>query len=249
LIWQLFARDFLASYRKSFLGLAWIVIAPAFAVLSWVFMNATGILKPGDVGMPYPAYVLLSTTIWGLFLGFYQMAAETLNAGSGFITQVKYPHEALLAKQMLQQLATFAINFVVIAVALAFFGVLPNWQTVFLPVLIIPMMLLGSALGLFVSLVGVVAVEIRKLADIIMGALIFVTPVVYATSATSGGLTPLIKWNPLTYLVGSVRDVVAYGRFGNPEPFLWATGLAAVAFLVSWRFFYMAEDRVIEKMV
>jgi lipopolysaccharide transport system permease protein len=249
LIWQLFKRDFLASYRKSFLGLTWLVIAPIFSVLSWIFMNAAGILRPGDVGMPYPAFVLLSTTIWGLFLGFYQMSAETLNVGSGFIMQVKYPHEALLAKQILQQLANFSVNFVVIIVALAFFGVFPSWQTVFLPLLILPMLFLGAAIGLFVSIVGVVAAEVRKGIDVVMGVLIFVTPVIYSVSSMQGSLATLVKWNPLTYLVGSVRDVIAFGRLDNPEAFLWCSLGAVIAFLISWRLFFISEDRVIEKML
>lgn len=249
LIWQLFARDFLAAYRKSFLGLAWLVLAPIFSVLSWVFMNATGILQPGDVGMPYPAFVLLGVTIWGLFLGFYQLSAETLNVGSGFIMQVKYPHEALLVKQLLQQMASFAVNFIVILIMLAVFGVFPSWQVIFLPLLILPMMFLAAGIGLFVSIVGVVAVEVRKLTDVILGALIFLTPVIYATNATSGNLGALVRYNPLTYLVGGVRDVVAYGRMDDPAAFLWCSLGALFVFCVSWRLFFLAEDRVIEKMV
>jgi hypothetical protein len=51
LIYQLFRRDFLMAYKKSFLGVSWILIAPFMGIVSWVFMNATGILTPGDVGI------------------------------------------------------------------------------------------------------------------------------------------------------------------------------------------------------
>ena len=47
LIWQLFRRNFLASYKKSFLGLAWIFILPIVGILSWVFLQKSGMLKPG----------------------------------------------------------------------------------------------------------------------------------------------------------------------------------------------------------
>src|SRR5664280_3435288 len=113
LIYQLFRRDFLMSYKKSFIGAGWIFIAPLLGIVSWVFYNATGILQPGDVGIPYPAYVLLSTSIYGLFGGFYTAASGTLNAGLGFITQVNYPHDVLLIKQALVQLANFAVVFLI----------------------------------------------------------------------------------------------------------------------------------------
>src|SRR4030042_1253111 len=79
LIAQLFKRDFLAVYKKSFLGSAWIFITPVLGIVSWVIMNSAGVLKPGDVGIPYPAYVLISTSIWGLFMGFYDSSTETLS--------------------------------------------------------------------------------------------------------------------------------------------------------------------------
>ena len=76
--YQLFRRDFLQQYKKSLLGMAWLFITPLIGIFSWVFMNATGVLKPGDVGIPYPAYILIGTTIFGLFQSFYSGASGTL---------------------------------------------------------------------------------------------------------------------------------------------------------------------------
>jgi hypothetical protein len=39
LIYQLFKRDFLMSYKKSFFGIGWIFLAPVIGIISWVFMN------------------------------------------------------------------------------------------------------------------------------------------------------------------------------------------------------------------
>jgi lipopolysaccharide transport system permease protein len=63
LIAQLFKRDFLMAYKKSFIGMGWIFLSPIIGIVSWVFMNATGVLRPGDVGVPYPVDVLLSSSI------------------------------------------------------------------------------------------------------------------------------------------------------------------------------------------
>jgi lipopolysaccharide transport system permease protein len=249
LIWQLFKRDFFAVHKKSFLGAAWIFISALLGILSWVFMNAAGVLRPGDVGMPYPAYVLLGTTMWGLFMAFYTGAADTLNSGQGFIMQVRYPHEALLAKQLFQQAANFVIGLVVTLAVLLLFRVIPSWQIVFLPVLVLPMMFLAGAIGLVVSALGVVAAEVRKLTDAVLGMLIFFTPIVYSAEATSGTYAAVIRWNPLTYLVAGVRDVVAYGRMDNWAAFFFATVASLALFVLALRFFYVAEEKIIEKMI
>jgi len=74
---------------------------------------------------------------------------------------------------------------------------------------------------------------------VILGFLMFLTPVVYTPDAAKGLARYVVDWNPLTYLVCSARDVVLYGRLYNPGMyFLWA-GIAVFLFLISWRLFYV----------
>lgn len=249
LIWQLFKRDFLMAYKKSFLGMAWIFIAPLIGIVSWVFMNATGILNPGQMEIPYPAYVLISSSIWGLFMGFYSSATGTLGAGNGFIMQVKYPHEALLVKQTAELLANFLLGFVMNLIVLLAFSVVPSWKTVLVPLAIIPLFLLGSGIGLIFSVVGVVAMDISKGFNVVFGLLMYITPVIYSDQIENPTLQMVMKYNPLTYLVGNVRDLIIFGRFDHPDRFLYASLFALLVFLISWRFFYLSEEKVIEKMI
>lgn len=249
LIIQLFKRDFLMSYKKSFLGMSWLVITPLMGIISWVFMNATGILSPGDVGIPYPAYILLSTSIYGLFMSFYAGASGTLSAGAGFIMQVKFNHDVLLVKQLLQQLANFLISFILTIIVLIVFRVTPSWMIIFFPILIIPMMLLGAGIGLISSVISVVASDIQKAIAFAMGLLMYVTPVIYSDKVSNPLLQTIIKWNPLTYLIGAVRDSMIYGKIEHFDRFVIASGISILFFLVTWRLFYISEEKVIEKMI
>ena len=249
LIYQLFKRDFFASYKKSFLGISWLILGPLLAVISWVFMNVTGILNPGDVGIPYPAYVLLSMSIWGLFVGFFTAAQGTLGSGAAFIMQVKYPHEALLVKQIAQQLANFAITFLLNLALLVAFGVIPSWKIVFFPILVLPLFFLAAGIGLVVSVIGVLAVDMQTGISPILNLLIYLTPVIYAPTFKNPILQTIIKWNPLTYLIGIPRDIIIYGRVDRFDKFLIAALLSFFVFLFSWRLFFISEDKVVEKMI
>jgi len=249
LIWQLFVRDFFAAHKKSFFGIGWILISPLIGIVSWVFMNYAGVLKPGDVGIPYPAYVLLSTSIWGLFMGFYGSASGTLSTGNGFIMQVKYPHETLFAKQILQHLATFFIGFAMNIAVLLAFGVIPSWKIIFFPIIILPLFFLGSAIGLVISVAVVVAAESQRILDSFFGFLIFLTPVIYAPNFSNPFLMAVVKWNPLTYIVSAPRDMIVYGKINNVEQFLITSLVSFALFLLAWRLFYVSEEKVIEKMI
>lgn len=248
LIYQLFKRDFLMMHKKSFLGATWIIITPIIGILSWVFMNSAGVLNPGEVGIPYPAYVLLGSSIWGLFLGFYTMSAETLNSASSFILQVNFPHEALLIKQCLQQLINFLLSFILVIIVLFFYNVIPSWKILFFPFFILPLFLLASAIGLTFSFIFIVAPDIRKSFDYLIALGIYVTPVIYTSNLKTGVLAKIIKWNPLTYLVGGARDIIIYGQIAHLDRFLISSAGAFVLFLLALRFFYIAELKVIEKI-
>jgi len=249
LIWQLFRRDFFMNYKKSFIGIAWILISPIIGIVAWVFMNATGILNPGDVGIPYPAYVLLSSSIWGLFMGFYSSAQGTLGAGSGFITQINYPHIVLLFKQLLLQLAGFMITFIINIVVLLIFGVTPTLFLIALPLISLPMFFLGSAIGLIVCLVSVVSTDISGIWGVLFGFVFYITPIIYSPNTENSFLNAVIQLNPLTYLVGGVRDLIIYGSMEHLDRFLIFSIISFVLFLLSIRLFYVSEQKVIEKMI
>jgi ABC-type polysaccharide/polyol phosphate export permease len=249
LIWQLFKRDFFAAYKKSFVGITWVFVSPVIGIVSWVFLQYTGLLQPGDVGVPYPAYVLIGSAVWGLFMGFFSAASETLSSGAGLQLQISYPHEALLFKQTAQYLANFVISFVMNIIMLFALGVVPSWKIVLFPLVSLPLFFLGAALGLITSMIAVVAMDVRGAIGIGMGMLIWITPVIYSDKINSALVQTLIRWNPLTYLVCSARDIILFGRMHNLPLFLVCSGFSFLCFMVSWRMFYVSEDKLIERMI
>jgi lipopolysaccharide transport system permease protein len=249
LIYQLFKRDFLMSFKKSFLGMTWLFISPIIGIISWLFMNYVGILKPGDIGVPYPVYLLIGTSIWTLFTGFYSSAAGTLSSGSGFIMQVKYPHEALLIKQTAQQLASFLIIFVLNILIFFAFGVFPSWMIILFPLLIIPLFFLGAGLGLIISVVNVVAIDIDRFMSIFFSIFMYLTPVLYSAKIENKFLNIINEINPLTYLIGTIRDLMIFGKTEYLTGYLIASLFCFLFFLFSCRLFYLSEEKVIEKMI
>lgn len=249
LIWQLFKRDFMAGYKKSFLGMTWMLVAPLMGIASWLFLQKSGMLQPGDVGIPYPAYVLVGTSMWGLFVGLFNSVSSTLDAGTGLLMQVKYPHEALLFKQVAQQIATFTIGFALNIVVLFSFKVVPSWGILLLPLVALPLFFLASALGLMVSLVSAVAYDMRRAVELVIGLLMFTVPIIYSATAAGPTVKLINHWNPLTYIICSCRDMVIYGQLYHPKGYCIAAALSLLAFMISWRVFYVSEDKLIERMV
>lgn len=250
LLWQLFKRDFLASYKKSFLGYLWLFVSPIVGILSWSIMHYAGILRPGDVGVPYPVYILVGTGFFGFFLGAYQGAASTLSAGAGLLTQVKYPHEVLLAKQLAQHFANFSISLILILGTLFVFGVPPKLTTILLPFVLLPTIFLGVGLGLIASMLAIVASDITQAIQVGLGFLIYLSPIIYGPDAHGSVMLAKVNYlNPITHLVCSARDIVIYGRLYDPMGFAITSIGSLIIFLVAWRMFFVSEHRLIEKIL
>jgi len=249
LIWQLFKRDFFAAYKKSFLGIAWIVVSPVASILAWVFLQKAGMLHPGELGVPYPAYVLIGTSMWQLFVGMYRAGESTLLAGQTFVLQVQYPHEVLLFKETAQYLANFLVAFILNILALLIYGIDIKWQIIFFPLVALPLFCTAAAIGLISAMLSVVALDVSKAMNMVWGLAMWTVPIVYSDTVPNSIVQEIVRWNPLTYLVCSARDIILYGRVYNLTGFLICSGLSILFFLLSWRLFYISEDRVIERML
>jgi ABC-type polysaccharide/polyol phosphate export permease len=59
----------------------------------------------------------------------------------------------------------------------------------------------------------------------------------------------MIRWNPLTHLVCSVRDIVLFGRLYSPEGFWISSGLSVMLFLFAWRIFHVSGDKIVERLL
>lgn len=247
-IWQLLKRDLFASYKKTLLGYTWMLISPIVGILSWVIMNSAGILKPGDVGVPYPAYILMGTMMWGLFMSSYNAAAGTLTSGADIIQQINYPHEVMLVKQLAQQLVGFSINLAINIIILFALHVIPSWHIILLPIVILPILLLAAAIGLWVAMITVLASDIANAINIVLGFIIYLIPVIYAKNVQNTYLALALRWNPLSYLICSARDIVLHGRLYGATGFAIASVASAFLFVFSLRCFYLLEHRLIERI-
>lgn len=249
LIYQLYRRDLLMQYKKSFLGLGWMFFGPIMGIISWILMNAAGVLAPGDVGVPYPVYVLLSTSLWGLFMNFYSSTSQTLQVAQAYITQVNFHHEALLVKQGLQDLTNFSITLFMNLIIMFAFHVIPHWQIFLLPLFIIPMFMISATMGIIISVANTITTDIQRIASFLLSIFMFITPIIYSSKIKVPVMQMIIHYNPLTYLICGPRDLILYGRMDYPMNYLYSLGGVFIVFTFIIRYFYVNENRVIEKMI
>lgn len=249
LTWQLFKRDYFATYKKSFIGVSWVLLSPIIGILSWVFLKSAGMLNPGEIGIPYLAYILVGSSMWGLFVGIFTASTQTLTSVQGIVMQVNFSRETLLFNQAAIQVVNFIISMIINVVVIIIFGIKPSIYSLFLPFVIIPIFFLASSIGLIVSMIAIVAVDINKLITAFIQLLLYTTPIIYSNNIENPWIKTMIKWNPLTYLICSARDLIFWGRLYDTTGFIICSLISFLLFLMSLRLFFVSENKIIERMI
>jgi len=248
LIYQLFKRDFIMMYKKSFLGVGWHLAAPLVAMGAWLFLNSSGILDPGETVVPYPVFVLVGITFWSFFTNLFQNCIKTLTLARGFITQVNFPHEVLFFKQIFQQVVNFSISFILVIAILIIFQVVPHWKAVFFPLMLLPLIFFTGAIGLLLSIFEVASQDVSKFFEVFLSFLLFITPIAYSLEKVPDNLEFIIVYNPLTYLIGEMRNVFLYGKLNMPFEYMITAVVSLLVFIVSLRLFFISEEKIMEKL-
>ncbi|MEM2117377.1 MAG: ABC transporter permease [Thermoplasmata archaeon] len=247
LIYQLFRRDFLSTYKQSFLGVLWAVILPLVSIAIFIVLNRSGILIIGDIGVPYSIYALIGIAFWQLFSnGLVACSNSLINAGP-MIIKINFSKKALVIASIGKTVIPFLIHTIMICILFVGYGKTPSIFSLMLPLMIAPLILLTVGLGFFTSLLNGVMRDVGNIISILLMFLMFFTPVLYA-KPKSGILAIITKYNPLYYLVSAPRDLILNGTFLDWQGYLIVSLFSIVFFIICLFGFHLTETRVTERI-
>ena len=249
LIWKLFVRDFKAQMRQKILGYLWAFIAPLLIIFGFIVMNVSGVLKPGETGVPYPVYVFVGASIFGF------LTTTVLAISDGFLKQgelmlkTNVPKIAIAISSLAQIVYNLIVHLIMLVLIMVLFQIPPHLLSPLYVVTIIPMIVLGIAIGLFVSVLGVIARDIGIMVQSVLTLLMYITPVVYvAASLDNAFIQNLIWWNPLTYLVEVPRSLLLHGTTELWLGYGLSTLASLAALMICTRGFYIVQDLIAERL-
>ena len=247
LTYQLFKRDFFAIYKQSFIGVLWALIIPLVSVGTFIILNRSGIFTIGDINVPYPIYAILGMAFWQLFSRGLVASSNSLVSAGSMITKINFSKKALVIASTGQALISFLIQFVLVGILFASYRITPSIAILWVPIIIIPIMLLTLGLGFILSLLNGVMRDIGNMLSVLMTFLMFLTPILYA-KPTIGMLARITEYNPLYYLVSAPRDLVLMGTVPELKGFLIASVMSLIIFLICLIAFHLTETRIAERV-
>jgi lipopolysaccharide transport system permease protein len=247
LAWRLAVRDIRAQYRQTALGILWAFFLPLANTATWVFLSHTGIISVGETGLPYSAYVFTGTMVWAVLVDAVTAPLRQTNAARAMLVKLNFPREALIVSGIYQILFNGGIKIALLLGALLLLGINPGWKVMLFPLSILSLVLVGTALGLLLTPVGILYTDVGQALPLLMQFLMYASPVVFPMP-TAGWAATLLKINPLTPLVLNARGWLV----GSPSEFvghfLAVNAVALGLLLIVWVAYRLAMPILIERM-
>lgn len=246
---RLFLRDFVAQFRQKILGYFWALLGPLLGVFSFLFLFFIGVLNPGQGKIPYTAYALVGSTIWGCLPGAMGAVSNGLQNQAELILRTRIPKLALAVSSLASVAYGTLISMVTMFVVLLIVGVKPSLWLLLYPLLVLPMVLLGTAFGLVLSVLGTIAKDLTQIFTQALSFVMYITPVIYINSNIKNPIIKaVIEWNPISYLVDIPRSLICLGQADNVKSYLWVALATMALVVIGLRIFYLLEDLVAERL-
>ena len=248
LAWQLMVRDIRAQYRQSFLGIAWAIIPAIVTAAVFTFVKNRGIVNIGVTELPYPAYVVFSTTLWLTFVESLNGPVQAVTKAKQMLAKINFPREALILAKIGEVWFNFGIKLLLIVGLFLWFQMPVSWTVLIAPVALLHLILLGTAIGTLLAPLGALYQDFSKGLTVVTGLWLFLTPVVYPVPNGSGVMGSVVKLNPVTPLLVTTRELATTGIVSNPQGFCIASLIAILGLPLVWLFYRLAMPFVVERM-
>lgn len=208
-------RDIVTVYKQTILGPLWFFIQPILTTITFMFVfgNLAGLSTDG---VPQILFYLSGITIWNYFNELLSQTSKTFTENAPIFGKVYFPRLILPLSKVISNLMKFGIQFGLFLVVLIVFlirgaDVSPNFNIIFVPVLLAMMGGIGLGFGLISSALTTKYRDLTFLITFGVQLLMFASPVIYPMNSLSIEYQQILWFNPLT----SILEAFKYAFLGS----------------------------------
>jgi len=203
-------RDFVAIYKQTILGPLWFLLQPLFSTFVFTVIFGKIASIPTD-GLPQVIFYMAGIVTWNYFSTCFTRTSDTFTANAGIFGKVYFPRLAVPISIVITNLITFAIQFGLFLIFVAYFyikgsSINPNLWILLTPILLIQMAALGLGFGILVSSLTTKYRDLVFVVSFGVQLWMYATPIVYPMSQIP------VKWHPL-YVLNPMVAVVEVFRY------------------------------------
>ena len=227
LLYFLVWRDLKVHYRQTVIGAGWVILQPLITMVIFTIIFSRFAQIPSD-GLPYPVFVYSALLPWNLFTSSLNRGASSVVGNAQLVSKIYFPRLILPLSGILSPLVDFAVAFVILIGMMIWFGIVPTWGVLTLPLLILLAVLTALAVGLWLSALNVRYRDIGHTIPFLIQIWMFASPVAYPVSLVPEKWRLLYSLNPMAGVIEGFR----WALLGNQSPDFGVIAVSTVAVLL-----------------
>jgi lipopolysaccharide transport system permease protein len=241
-------RDLVVRYKQTVVGVAWTVVKPVASLIIYTFIFGRVAQLPSQ-GVPYVLLVLAGLMPWMLFSTIFSTVSESLIANAHLVSKVYFPRLIIPVSSIAISVVDHLVAFVLLAILMLWYGLIPGWQMIFLPFVILLAATAALGVGLIIAVFNAQFRDFRQLIPFALQLGVFISPVGYATSVIPAKWQLLFSLNPIVGVIDAFRWCV-FGKVDliYPPSILITIVFAAVMMVVGTDVFRRYESDIADVM-
>ena len=233
LLWQFTLRNVELRHKGSHLGLIWSFLNPLLMLGLYVVMfgyvmgGAFGV-RPGETKIDYALGVFMGLTLFHFIAEVLGTAPTLIVANPNFVKKVVFPLEILPAAGVGAAAFHMLISLGLVLISVQIFGTGLHWGVLWLPVILLPILLLCLGIGWFFSAIGVFFRDIGQVMQFLTMTLMFSSAVFNSAQKFPPAVWSVLRFNPVLHSIELARDAALWQRPLNLNhlAYLYAVSLA-----------------------
>jgi lipopolysaccharide transport system permease protein len=197
-------RDILVRYKQTVIGIGWALIRPLLTTLVFVIVFGKLAKLPSD-GVPYPILVFAALLPWQFFANAFAEAGNSLISNANMISKVYFPRLVVPASAVIVGLVDFLISGVLLVGLMLWYGVMPDWRIVTLPLFLAVAVVASMGAGLWIAALNVQYRDFRYIIPFVVQFGLYVSPVGFSSAIVPEQWRLLYSLNPMVGVIDGFR--------------------------------------------
>lgn len=234
-------RDIKVLYAQTILGFSWAILQPLIHII--VFTIVFGkVAKIGTDGIPYFLFSTVAVVPWTYMSQAMTQSSQSLVVGQHILGKIYFPRLLFPLTSILAKLVDFGISLIIILFVLIYYKILPTWNLLLLPLLIIHMVCIATGVGLWLSAMAIRFRDVKYAMQFLTQILMYSAPIVYSASSIPDKWRLVYSFNPIVGTIEGFRACL----LGSPVPwaYIWPGIITAMLLLVSGALYFKHIEKV-----
>lgn len=237
LVW----RNIKVMYAQTILGFSWAILNPLIQVVIFTVIFGK-VAKVPTEGIPYALFSSVAIIPWTYMSGSMMGSSQSLVSGQNMLGKIYFPRLIFPLTSVLSNLVSFGISMSIILGVMLYYRIVPTWNLLLFPVLVLIMMSISAGVGMWLSAMSIRFRDVRHAMPFAIRMLMFSAPIVYSASTIPEQYRVLYSLNPIVAVIEGYRACL----LGTPVPwpYIWPGIITTAIILISGAFYFKRMERV-----